>query len=517
MMEWAKDENSSLPLVPFFPAQAILIRMFLGMHSKDPIPMDSDVRGITNAKRGAHFRLLCMGYDCHSLYFLRLQFAICVGLMGSTGVGEARPQEPSDLDAAVHDLRKALTDLDDRLRRLEQLIQSTKSATGQSQAIPSSPPETSTNALPNLVLSQEAYQLGRVAEERQHYEPAIEAFSKAIQFDPGNDSAFLHRGRAYFQLGNLALALSDLNQSLVIQPGNARAYELRANIERALRAYDSAIGDLGHALEHDPGNSSYLSAEAGIEEERGDFAKALESYARALSLDSNSSAIHLLRASVFRKLNQIDNALQECTEAVQIHPSEAQGYVCRADAYVHLGRLTEAITDVNQAIRINPMVSGAGNVISAVWQQMLLGLEARELSAASRSAAASEDRHSTAVDSVPARQAHYYTTKGRAYTLAARYDDAIESLTTAIERDPSSAVAYNSRGYAYLRTRNYKQAIDDFSSAIRLEPTYTNAYLNRAVARRLSGDTVGAQQDLQNAALLRKPHDNFSSTAQRRR
>jgi len=485
-----------------------------------------------------------------------MQFALCVGLMaGLTGIAEAQPQESPDLDVSIRDLRQTLTDLDDRLRRIEQLVKevsraSTKSANRWSPAMPSSLPVASAAALPNVTLSREAYQRGRVAEERQHYEPAIEAFAKAVQLDPGNDAAFLHRGRAYFQLGDFALALSDLNQSLVIQPNNARAYELRANIKRALKAYDSAIADLGHALEHDPGNSSYLLSEAGIAEERGDFAKALEVCGRSLLLNPNSSETHLLRASVFGKLNQTDRALQECAAAVELHPSEAQGYICRADAYVRLGQLPQAITDVNRAIRLNPMVSEAGNVISAVRQKMLLRVEARELRAASRSKAAglgpradtparpsigrvaeaevpapsrtsptagqvpTEKRPGGAVDSVlPARQARYYTTKGRAYTLEARYEDAIESLTTAVERDPSYAVAYNSRGYAYLRTGNYGPAISDFTSAIHLDATYANAYLNRGVARRLAGDTVGAQEDIERAALFQKTQNALSSAA----
>lgn len=92
-------------------------------------------------------------------------------------------------------------------------------------------------------------------------------------------------------------------------------------------------------------------------------------------------------------------------------------------------------------------------------------------------------------------------------------EDAIESLTMAVERDPSYAVAYNSRGYAYLRTGNYRPAISDFTSEIHLDATYANTYLNRGVARRLAGDTVGAQEDIGRAALFQKTHSALSSTA----
>ncbi len=47
----------------------------------------------------------------------------------------------------------------------------------------------------------EAYKHGKQLEEQRQYRPAIEAYSRAIQFDPKSDTAFLHRGNCLFQLG----------------------------------------------------------------------------------------------------------------------------------------------------------------------------------------------------------------------------------------------------------------------------------------------------------------------------
>ncbi len=95
--------------------------------------------------------------------------------------------------------------------------------------------------------------------------------------------------------------------------------------------------------------------------------------------------------------------------------------------------------------------------------------------------------------------AHYYEL-GRQQSAHDDYQQAVRSLTRAIELDPRRAEAYNARGYAYLRLRNLAAAIADFSQAIRLRPGYTNAYQNRAIARRRAGDPKGAADDQRRAA-----------------
>ena len=45
--------------------------------------------------------------------------------------------------------------------------------------------------------------------------------------------------------------------------------------------------------------------------------------------------------------------------------------------------------------------------------------------------------------------------------------------------------------------RDFSHAIEDFSKAIELKPDYANAFQNRSVARRLTGDTAGAEADQQ--------------------
>ncbi len=58
----------------------------------------------------------------------------------------------------------------------------------------------------------------------------------------------------------------------------------------------------------------------------------------------------------------------------------------------------------------------------------------------------------------------------------------INSLSSAIERNPNNASAYANRGLAYLKLSEYKSAITDFSTAIKLDPSIKECYANRGHA-----------------------------------
>src|SRR6185503_7955242 len=108
-----------------------------------------------------------------------------------------------------------------------------------------------------------------------------------------NEVNLFRRGRVYFELGFLDLALRDLDQSLVVQPDNSRAYELRASIYRAQKAYDRAIADLQAAAHRDPDNPAYILSRASIAEELGDTQSAVDLYAQAAKIRPGSVEIYL--------------------------------------------------------------------------------------------------------------------------------------------------------------------------------------------------------------------------------
>ena len=64
---------------------------------------------------------------------------------------------------------------------------------------------------------------------------------------------------------------------------------------------------------------------------------------------------------------------------------------------------------------------------------------------------------------------------------AGRLDDAQKSLSNAVQRNPTNAVAYNELGIVYRKLGRFKDAEQAYSAAIKADPNYANAYLNLGV------------------------------------
>jgi tetratricopeptide (TPR) repeat protein len=62
-------------------------------------------------------------------------------------------------------------------------------------------------------------------------------------------------------------------------------------------------------------------------------------------------------------------------------------------------------------------------------------------------------------------------------TTDAKFPQAVELYTKAIEIDPSSAILYSNRAFAYIKIEQYGAAITDATTAIQLDPKYAKGKL----------------------------------------
>ncbi|MBL7817599.1 MAG: tetratricopeptide repeat protein [Saprospiraceae bacterium] len=95
-----------------------------------------------------------------------------------------------------------------------------------------------------------------------------------------------------------------------------------------------------------------------------------------------------------------------------------------------------------------------------------------------------------------------------------REDEAIDSLTRAIDKYPNYEQAYERRGVANHRLGRTDEAILDFTKSISLHIN-PEAYLGRAIAKRFLGDLVGAIDDLDLAIKNAVPYQPVFWAARR--
>ncbi|MBF0465250.1 MAG: hypothetical protein HQK94_09235 [Nitrospirae bacterium] len=82
---------------------------------------------------------------------------------------------------------------------------------------------------------------------------------------------------------------------------------------------------------------------------------------------------------------------------------------------------------------------------------------------------------------------------------------AIKACSKKIENNPQDPSLYESRGKLYSKAGQYKQAIADFSTAIKLAPGLSSAYAARSVVYRMLGDERSALADEATAKKTFKP------------
>ena len=84
------------------------------------------------------------------------------------------------------------------------------------------------------------YNRGLVYANKQQYDQAITAYTKAIEIKPGLDKAYAMRGLAYFVKEDFEQAIWDFYEILEIKPGNAEAYNCMGIVYYFKKDYDKA-------------------------------------------------------------------------------------------------------------------------------------------------------------------------------------------------------------------------------------------------------------------------------------
>ena len=89
---------------------------------------------------------------------------------------------------------------------------------------------------------------------------------------------------------------------------------------------------------------------------------------------------------------------------------------------------------------------------------------------------------------------------------AARYEEATERYTSALDLTPRSAVLYANRALALLKLGAAAEAEEDCNASLMIEPAYVKARMRRAQARRSLFNYDGALEDIE-AALEAEPRN----------
>jgi protein O-GlcNAc transferase len=191
------------------------------------------------------------------------------------------------------------------------------------------------------------HQAGRLAEAEQNYLQILKA--QPNQFD------CLHLlGVIFYQRGNHAEAVRQIDIALKINPKVASAHNNRGNALKELKRFDEALAsyDKALALKPDYAEAFYNRGNALLELKR--FDEALASYDKALALKPDFAEAFNNRGSALQELKRLDEALASYDKALALKPDYANAFYNRGSALRELRRFDEALASYDRALAARP-------------------------------------------------------------------------------------------------------------------------------------------------------------------
>ncbi len=200
---------------------------------------------------------------------------------------------------------------------------------------------------------------------RGEYERAIATLTKAIELDPQHAEAYMNRGIAHLESGQVEKALQDFSESLRLE-SNPLCYYNRAQAWLAKRALEQAVADLDEVVRLAPQDVEAYNMRAIVLSEQGAYERALADIDRAIEMGHPSG--HQNKAVILEMAGREAEAMACWDQVLKGNPRDALALCRRGLLLERVGRSEEARRDLQQAWKVR---SRLGPELQVQMQQAL--------------------------------------------------------------------------------------------------------------------------------------------------
>ncbi|XP_075049738.1 tetratricopeptide repeat protein 6 [Mixophyes fleayi] len=245
---------------------------------------------------------------------------------------------------------------------------------------------------------------------------------------------YCRRGALNRKLGNITLALQDLDLVIKLEPQLLDAYWHRHLIYLLQGKTNEALDNLNFIIKYNKTHTDAYLSKAEIYKQRNDYTMSIVNYTQALKSRPTDDDIYFRRAQMYEAQDELIIAMDDY-----------------AKCYLHNPSRTDALMKHGLYCFENSNWSAAVQNFTAVIKQEFANVQAR-------------------------------TYRGRAYTKLARYNEAAEDFSSVIHLDPKNWIAFYYRG-CLLRKCYPQHALKDFSVSVLLHDGFENlsAFLHRGI------------------------------------
>lgn len=160
--------------------------------------------------------------------------------------------------------------------------------------------------------------LGNLYGLMKEFDKSLNAYSKAIEYNPANSSTYLNRAITFSMMGKYAESLPDFDKSLELEPNVALTYKNRAYTLMQLGKFDQSIADYDKAIQLYPYDTlSYLNR--GISKFNAKkFPEALEDFKTFISKNPNNPQAYFNASISAKNMNLFPEAMMYAQKAQQL-------------------------------------------------------------------------------------------------------------------------------------------------------------------------------------------------------
>jgi tetratricopeptide (TPR) repeat protein len=253
----------------------------------------------------------------------------------------------------------------------------------------------------------------------EHYEEAVNDFTRTIELKPESEQSFINRSITYQSMERYEEAIADATRAIELKPEFKLGLGIRGITYRLMKRYEEAIADFTRAIELKPESESAFGSRGNAYRLMKRYEEAIADFTRAIELKPESESAFGSRGITYRLMKRYEEAIADFTRAIELKPESESAFGSRGITYRLMKRYEEAIADFTRAIELKP--------------------ESEET----------------------------FSNRGMTYQLMECYEEAVADFTRAIELKPES-VFWSSRGNTYRLMERYEEAIADFTQAIKL-------------------------------------------------
>jgi tetratricopeptide (TPR) repeat protein len=343
--------------------------------------------------------------------------------------------------------------------------------------------KSATEADPDFKLAW--FNLGYAARKSGDFATAVRAYERYTQLDPNDPDGFYGLGESYRQLGQAAQAITAYETYISrekrpaeqkwVEKAREQVRTLRAQVGTAPAAPAAPVAQAPMAPPPPPPSAPAISATSG----------GLPPNATA---NTTLSITRVRDGDALMKERRYREATFAYLDAAHADPNNVEALFKLGNALAVLGYYGQAIEHWNRVAQLTPDAairqSALDNVSKAQVRLTQQGGSPQAQGVPPGFGPVAETTRALA------RRAYE---QGVQRIQARDFSGALQSLSQAIQLEPTLSVAYTARGSAYIGLRRYSEAALDYEYALKLAPEMASPLYGLGEAYRMLGRNAEAR------------------------